>query len=46
MNINNQEIQEAFVTKQYLEAYPVVSFAYTTTTETATTTKIPVVHET
>ena len=45
MNINNQKIQETFVTEQYLEAYPVVLTAYTTTTAAATATKILVVYK-
>jgi len=44
MNINNQEIQESFVTEQYLEAYPVVPIAYATATATAT--EIPVAYAT
>ena len=44
MNINNHEIQESFVTEQYLEAYPVVPIAYATATATAT--EIPVAYAT
>jgi len=44
MNINNHEIQESFVTEQYLEAYPVVPIDYATATVTAT--EIPVAYAT
>merc|ERR1712238_307063 len=42
MKINNHEIQESFVTEQYLEAYPVVPVAYATEVSADMPAPVPV----